>query len=81
MKHNWGGMWVKGKCLKIGSKESSKKEDSGQRKVGNCRAKPGSGISPEEEMAAHSSVLAQRIPWTEEPGEPQSMGSHRVRPD
>ena len=29
-------------------------------------------------MAAHSSVLAWRIPWTEEPGGLLSMGSHRV---
>ena len=29
----------------------------------------------EEGMAAHSSVLAWRIPWTEEPGGPPSMGS------
>ena len=29
----------------------------------------------EEEMATHSSSLAWRIPWTEEPGEQQSMGS------
>ena len=35
----------------------------------------------EEEMAAHSSVLAWRIPWTEEPGRLQSMGSQRVRQD
>ena len=33
----------------------------------------------EEEMATHSSVLAWRIPWTEEPGGLLSMGSHRVR--
>ena len=33
----------------------------------------------EEEMATHSSILAWRIPWTEDPGEPQSMGSQRVR--
>ena len=33
----------------------------------------------EEGMATHSSILAWRIPWTEEPGEPQSVGSHRVR--
>ena len=32
-------------------------------------------------MATHSSVLAWRIPWTEEPGEPQSMGSLRVGHD
>ena len=32
----------------------------------------------EEEMATHSSVLVWRIPWTEEPGGLQSMGSQRV---
>ena len=31
-------------------------------------------IPLEEGMAAHSSILAWRIPWTEEPGGPQSMG-------
>ena len=35
----------------------------------------------EEGMATHSSVLAWRIPWTEEPGRLQSMGSQRVRHD
>ena len=35
----------------------------------------------EKEMATHSSVLAWRIPWTEEPGGLQSMGSQRVRHD
>ena len=35
----------------------------------------------EEEMATHSSILAWRIPWTEEPGGFQSMGSQRVRHD
>ena len=33
----------------------------------------------EEEMATHSSILAWKIPWTEEPGGLQSMGSQRVR--
>ena len=32
----------------------------------------------EKEMATCSSILAWIIPWTEEPGEPQSMGSQRV---
>ena len=32
----------------------------------------------EQEMATHSSTLAWKIPWTEEPGGPQSMGSQRV---
>ena len=35
----------------------------------------------EEGMATYSSVLAWRIPWTEEPGGLQSMGSQRVRHD
>jgi len=35
----------------------------------------------EKEMAAHSSILAWRIPWTEEPGGLQSMRSQRVRHD
>ena len=35
----------------------------------------------EKEMAAHSSVLAWRIPGMGEPGELPSMGSHRVRHD
>ena len=33
---------------------------------------------PEEEMATHSITLAWKIPWTEEPGGLQSMGSQRV---
>ena len=32
-------------------------------------------------MATHSSILAWRIPWTEEPGGLQSMGLHKVRQD
>ena len=32
----------------------------------------------EKEMAAHSAILASKIPWTEEPGGLQSMGSQRV---
>ena len=34
-----------------------------------------------KEMATHSSILAWRIPWTEEPGGLQSLGSQRVRHD
>ena len=33
----------------------------------------------QKEMATHSSILAWRIPWTEEPGGLQSTGSRRVR--
>ena len=32
----------------------------------------------EEEMAAHSGILAWRIPWSKEPGDLQSMGPQRV---
>ena len=35
----------------------------------------------EEEMATHSRILAWRVPWIEEPGGLQSMGSQRVRHD
>ena len=35
----------------------------------------------EKGMATHSSILAWRIPWTEEPGRLQSRGSQRVRHD
>ena len=51
-----------------------------------CNAEDPSSISLsgkplEEGMATHSSVLAWEIPWTEEPGGLQSMGSQRVRHD
>ena len=35
----------------------------------------------EKETATHSSIFAWRIPWTEEPGGLQSMGSQRIRHD
>ena len=35
----------------------------------------------EEEMAIHSSTMAWKIPWTEEPGRLQSMGLQRVGHD
>ena len=35
----------------------------------------------EQEMATHSSILAGKIPWTEEPGGLQSVGSQRVEQD
>ena len=42
---------------------------------------PGLGRSPGEGMATHSSTLAWRVPWTEEPGGVQFMGWQRVRHD
>jgi len=52
-------------------------------KASACRAGDqvrslGSEDPLEKEMATHSSILAWRIPWMEEPGGLQSMGSQRV---
>ena len=57
-----------------------------QSKVSVCSAGDpasvsGSGRSPGEGMATHSNILAWRIPWMEEPGGLQSMGSQRVGHD
>ena len=49
--------------------------------AGDLGSIPGSGRSLEKEMATHSSILAWRIPWTEEPGRLQSTGSQRVGHD
>ena len=49
--------------------------------VGNPGLIPGSGRFPGEGMITHSTILAWRIPWTEEPGGLQSTGSERVRHD
>ena len=54
--------------------EEELKVDQGQNKAPAVK-----GL--EKEMATHSSVLAWRIPGTEEPGRLQSMGSHRVGHD
>ena len=45
--------------------------------VGDLGSIPGFERSPGEGMASHSSILAWRIPWTEELGGLQSMGSQR----
>ena len=45
--------------------------------AGDTGSIPGSEGSLEKEMATHSSILAWRIPWTEEPGGLQSMGSQK----
>ena len=51
------------------------------RNAGDLGSIPGSETSPGEEMATHSSILAWRIPWTEEPGGLQFTGSQRVGHD
>ena len=49
--------------------------------VGDLGSMPGSGRPLEKEMATHSSILTWRIPWTEDPGGLQSVGSQRVGHD
>ena len=46
--------------------------------AGDLVSIPGSGRSSGEENGNASSILAWRIPWTEEPGGLQSVGSQRV---
>ena len=54
---------------------------NGGDKIDLCSV-PGSGRSPlEQGMATHFSILAWRIPWTEEPGGLQAMESQRVGHD
>ena len=55
-------------------------------KVSACNVRdlgsiPRSGRSLEKEMSTHSSTLAWKIPWAEEPGGLQSMGPQRVGHD
>ena len=45
--------------------------------AGDLGSIPGSGRPLEKGMATHSSILAWEIPWMEEPGRLQSMGSQR----
>ena len=49
--------------------------------AGDLGSIPGQEDPLEKEMAIHFSTLAWRIPWTEEPGRLQSMGSQRVGHD
>ena len=47
--------------------------------MGETQVRSLGGEDPlEKEMAIHSSTIAWKIPWTEEPGRLQSMGSQRV---
>ena len=49
--------------------------------AGDVGSITGLGRSPEKEMAIHSTILAWKIPRTEEPGGLQPMGSQTVRHD
>ena len=46
--------------------------------AGDVGSIPGQEDSLEKEMATHSSILARKIPWMEEPNGLQSIGSQRV---
>ena len=50
-------------------------------KAGDAGSIPGLGRSLEKDKATHSSILAWRIPWTEEADRLQSMGLHGVGHD
>ena len=61
-----------------GGKEPTDQCRLDERDVGSI---PGLGRCPGGGMATHSSILAWRITWTEEPGGLKSMGLKRVRHD
>ena len=69
------------------AKELPKGGSSGKEPPHQCRRRkrhrfdPWVRNIPEEDTAAHSSILAWRIPWTEEPSGLQPIGSQRVRHD
>ena len=71
---NWGVAVGVGSMPILGFPRDSDAKESAC-KVGDPGSVPGSGRSSGEEMAIHSNILAWRIPWTEEPGGLQSMGS------
>ena len=55
--------------------------DWGQEEKGTTEDERARTVLTEKAMAPHSSTLAWRIPWTEEPGRLQPMGSLRVGHD
>ena len=67
-------LFIYGLLRQLSSKESPCKQET---QVGSL----GWEDSLEKKMATHSSILALRIPWTEEPGRQQSIGLQRVRHD
>ena len=79
------GATEKHRATQLASKKEKGFPDGSAGKESACNAGdtgdvgliPGSGRSPGEGNAAHSSVLDWEIPWTEEPGRLQSMGSQQ----
>ena len=74
---NWTDMYMH-KGFSSGSVVKKKKKKYTCH-AGAAGSHSGSGRPSGEGMATHSSILARRIPWIEEPGWLQSMGSQRVR--
>ena len=60
-------------------KERKKEKENPLAKAGNAGSVPGWEDPLEKERTTHFSFFAWEIPWTEEPGGLQSMGSPRVR--
>ena len=60
-------------------KKNPLRKISSEKYFHNSRNRSKVQLNLEKETATHSSLLAWRIPWTEEPGGLQSMGSQRVR--
>ena len=67
----WASLWAS-----VGKEPACNVEDA--RGIGSI---PGLGRSPGEGHSNHSSILTRRIPWTEEPGELQTMELQRVGHD
>jgi len=72
---------LKSTLSEINSKSSGSDGKESAYSAGDLGSIPGSGRSPEKEMATYSSILAWKIPWTEEPGRLQSVGLQKVTQD
>ena len=73
---------MSGECTGTGASQVALVEKNPPANTGDIRdvdSIPGSGRSPGRRVTTHSTLLAWRIPWTEEPEGQQSMGSQRVR--
>ena len=70
------------KCMGFPGGTSGKELTCQCKRLKRCGFDPWVGKIPlQEGMASYSSILAWKIPWTEEPGGLQSIGSHRVGHD
>ena len=77
----WGSEYRLSHLLSKPDGSVSKESTCNAGDTGDVGSIPGSGISPGEEMATHSSILTWNIPWTEEPHGLQPKGLKRVGHD